>query len=251
MALVLEPLLTQDPALAPAAGARLDSIFDMVVAGGPVMIPLALSSVLALAYAFERMLRLRARALGTNGFERELEAALSAGGVARGVELCQQRSTPAARVMRVALVQWGAPFAEREKLVEDAARREVRALSANLKPLVYISMLAPLLGFLGTVYGMIVAFTTVALHEGLGRPELLAAGISQALITTAAGLTIAVPTQVLYFWLKSRVDTFARRVEELYAHVAEHLTLGAPIARTPAAPTTPPPAAPDIAVQPA
>jgi biopolymer transport protein ExbB len=203
---------------------RLDSIYDMVVAGGPVMVPLALCSVLAVAYTFERLMRLRASSLGTAGLEPELLAAVRAGGVQRGIELCEQRPSPASRVMRTALVRWPAPFAEREKLVEEAAVREVRALSGNLKPLHYIAMLAPLLGFLGTVYGMIVAFTTVALHGAVGKPELLAAGISQALITTAAGLTIAIPTQVAYYWLRSRIDRFARTVEALYAKLGETLT---------------------------
>ncbi len=202
---------------------RLDSIFDMIVAGGPVMVPLALCSIVALAYGFERLLRLRPGALGTAGLEPELLAAVRTGGVQRGIELCDLRPSPAARVMRTALARWSAPFAEREKLVEEAGLREVRALSGNLKPLHYIAMLAPLLGFLGTVYGMIVAFTTVAMQSAIGRPELLAAGISQALITTAAGLTIAIPTQVAYYWLKSRVERFARGVEEMYARLSEAL----------------------------
>jgi biopolymer transport protein ExbB len=232
---------------APQGGAaRLDSLFDMVVAGGPVMIPLALCSVVALAYAVERALRLRARALGTDGFGRELLAALSAGGAARGLQLCQERaSLPAARVMRTALARWHEPREEREKHVEEAALREVRTLSGNLKPLHYIAMIAPLLGFLGTVYGMIVAFQTIAVRqEALGKPELLAAGISQALITTAVGLTIAIPAQVAYFWLKSRVDRFARRTEELYASLIE--ALSPPI--VPAAPPAPP--APSLGLEP-
>jgi biopolymer transport protein ExbB len=219
--------------------ARLDSIFDMVLAGGPVMIPLAICSVLALGYAVERALRLRERALGANGFGKELLAAVAAGGVVRGLELCQQRPHLAAtRVLRTALARWGEPREEREKHVEEAALREVRALHAKLKPLHSIAVVAPLLGFLGTVYGMIVAFQTVALSgEALGRPELLAAGISQALITTAVGLTIAIPAQVAYFWLRSRVDRFARRLEELYAELVE--TLSPPIV-----PVAPPAAAP-------
>ena len=203
--------------------ARLDSIFDMVAAGGPVMIPLALCSVLALGFMIERAVRLRRSQLGTDGFTAELAAAIRAGGLPRALELVERRSTPAARVIRAGLLRWSAPFLEREKAVEEAGSREVRELGANLKPLVYIAMLAPLLGFLGTVYGMIVAFTTVALHEGLGRPELLAGGISQALITTAAGLTIAVPAQVAYYWLRSRVDRFARDTEALYAQMSELL----------------------------
>lgn len=210
----------------PAPRAQLDSVFDMVLAGGPVMVPLALCSVVALAYAIERMLKLRASALGTTALERELLPALAGGGVTRGLDVLERHATPAARVLRAGLSRWSAPYVEREKEVEEAGLREVRSLSANLKPLVYIAMLAPLLGFLGTVYGMIVAFSTVAQSEGLGRPELLAAGISQALVTTAAGLTIAVPAQVLYYWLRSRVERFSRAVEQLYALAGETLRRG-------------------------
>jgi biopolymer transport protein ExbB len=229
----------------PDGVARLDSIYDMLVAGGPVMVPLALCSVIALMYGIERLLRLRASVLGTTGLEEELLAAVRAGGTRRGIELCELRPSPAARVMRTALVRWPAPFTEREKLVEEAALREVRALSGNLRPLHYIAMLAPLLGFLGTVYGMIVAFTTVALHSAVGNPELLAAGISQALITTAAGLTIAIPTQVAYYWLKSRVERFARSVEAMYAKLGEALMsppTGSPVPPSHAAASAPDPA---------
>jgi biopolymer transport protein ExbB len=77
-------------------------------------------------------------------------------------------------------------------------------------------MIAPLLGLLGTVYGIIQAFSEVAFRQGQGKPEQLAAGLSQALVTTAAGLTIAVPAQAAYFWLKSKVDRFVRRAEDSY-----------------------------------
>ena len=73
-----------------------------------------------------------------------------------------------------------------------------------------VSAVAPLLGLLGTVIGMIKAFQTIALEKGIGKPELLAEGISQALVTTAAGLIVAIPAQVAYFYLKARIDRFAR-----------------------------------------
>ena len=125
--------------------------------------------------------------------------------------------------MHAALRAWGEPFLEREKAVEDAGAREVRRLSANLKPLVVVAMIAPLLGLLGTVWGMIVAFSTIAMQDGLGKPELLAAGISQALITTAAGLTIAIPTQAAYYYLKGRVERFTLQAEELYGELNHSL----------------------------
>jgi biopolymer transport protein ExbB len=112
---------------------------------------------------------------------------------------------------------------EREKAVEDAGARELARLNSHLRPLAIVAVLAPLLGFLGTVFGMIQAFITIALREGLGRPELLAAGISQALVTTAAGLCVAIPAQAAYFWFRGRVERFGRRVEDLYLELDEAL----------------------------
>ncbi|HKJ23635.1 MAG TPA: MotA/TolQ/ExbB proton channel family protein [Myxococcota bacterium] len=217
----------QPAATAPqSAAAGLGSVFDMVLGGGPMMVPIALCSIVALAYAVERWLRLRSSRLGTNGFGTELVAAVREGGAERGVELCAQQAYPLARVMQPALLGWRAPYLEREKTVEDAGHREVRRLSANLKPLVVVAMIAPLLGLLGTVWGMILAFGTIAAQDGLGKPAMLADGISQALITTAAGLSIAIPTQAVYYYLKGRVERFARQAEELYAQLCEVLAGG-------------------------
>jgi len=201
----------------------LDSILDMVLGGGPMMVPIALCSVVALAFAVERWLRLRSSMLGTGGFAPVLVAAVREGGAERGAELCTSKTSPLARVMKPALTGWRLPFLEREKVVEDAGQREVRRLSANLKPLVVVAMIAPLLGLLGTVWGMILAFSTIAAQDGLGKPAMLADGISQALITTAAGLAIAIPTQAIYYYLKGRVERFSRQAEELYLQLSEVL----------------------------
>ena len=215
-----------EPSILPAPQAELDSIFEMVLGGGPIMIPIALCSIVAMAYAVERWVRLRSGALGTDGFGGELLMAVKEGGPDRGLALCRERGLPLARVLQPALAAWQSPFLEREKAVEDAGQREVRRLSANLRPLVVVAMIAPLLGLLGTVWGMIVAFSTIAVQDGLGKPELLASGIGQALITTAAGLTIAIPTQAAYYYLKSRIERFTRSAEELYGKVAETLEAG-------------------------
>ena len=204
------------PASSSPPAQSLDSLFDMVVGGGPIMIPIALCSVIALAYSVERWVRLTPLKLGGRGFGRELVTALKEGGAERGLNLCQERKTPLARIMGTALSRWGQPFLEVEKAVEDAGAREVRHLSVNLRPLVVVAAIAPLLGLLGTVWGMIVAFSTIAMRDGLGKPELLASGISQALITTAAGLAIAIPTQAAYFYLKARIERFSRQTEDLY-----------------------------------
>jgi len=216
---MLQPLSTSGAA--PSAG--LGSLTDMIVSGGPVMIPIGLCSVVALAYTIERALQLRRGPLGLAELGGEIVQVVRAGGRQRALELCAAKPSPLARVLSSALARWSEPPLEREKAVEDAGLREVRRLSAGLRPLVVVTAIAPLLGLLGTVWGMILAFSTVARAEGLGRPELLADGISQALITTAAGLVIAIPTQAAYFWLKGRIERFARAAEDLYGELAAAL----------------------------
>jgi biopolymer transport protein ExbB len=203
------------------AAASLQSLFDMVASGGPVMIPIGLCSIVALTYAVERSLRLRTGNLGSAAFGRSLTSTVMESGPKKGLELCASRPNSLSRVFTAGLMRWNSPVLEREKALEDAGAREVKALSANLRPLVVVGMIAPLLGLLGTVWGMIEAFSNIALKEGLGKPELLASGISQALITTATGLAIAIPAQAAYFYFKAKIDRFVRRVENSYAEMAD------------------------------
>jgi len=206
-----------------ATSPALDSLYDMIVAGGPLMWPIGLCSVVALAFIVERTLRLRGGGLGTVRFGRQVVAAVREQGPEAGLMLCEDRSSSLARILRVGLARQGDPHLEVEKAVEDTGAREVKRLSANLRPLVVVGMIAPLLGLLGTVWGMIEAFSNIATQEGLGKPELLASGISQALVTTAAGLAVAIPAQAAYFYYKSRIDKFVRRTEELYAELTDAL----------------------------
>jgi biopolymer transport protein ExbB len=103
---------------------------------------------------------------------------------------------------------------DRESAVGDMAATQMRRLAHNLRPLLIVYLVAPLLGLLGTVWGMIESFGEIALQAGLGKPELLASGIYQALTTTAAGLVVAIPAIVLHHLLKGRLENFARLVED-------------------------------------
>jgi biopolymer transport protein ExbB len=203
---------------------QLDSLFAIVTSGGPLMIPIALCSVLALAYMVERSVRLRRGRLVRSAFHGELIGAVRDQGPDAGLALCTQDGTSQARILAAGLRRADAEFMEREKAVEDAGTREVDRLSANLRPLVVIGMIAPLLGLLGTVWGMIEAFSVISAGDGLGSPEALAGGISQALVTTAAGLAVAIPAQAAYYYFKSRIDAFVRRTEDLYLEVSDVLT---------------------------
>jgi len=208
-----------------AAGEGLPNLFDLVVAGGPLMWPIGACSVVALAFAAERWIALRASRLGGERFASDLVAGVREGGPERGLTLCAAQRTPLARIMDAALRRARATPAEREKHVEDVAALEVRSLSANLKPLLYVYVVAPLLGLLGTVWGLILCFASIATAGAMGKPELLATGVYQALVTTAAGLAVAIPTVVAYYALKGRVERFARRTEALYGAVEEGLAV--------------------------
>lgn len=224
--MILVPLLAQ--AAVPSSGAlpapvALDSFLDIARSGGPLMWPILFCSLVAVTFIVERALRLRDRELGTSGYGRAILDALVAGGPARALEACEREPLPLGRILRTGLQRAERSSLEREKAVEDAGAREIKRLNARLRPLSVVGMLAPLLGFLGTVFGMIQAFLNIALKDGLGRPELLAAGISQALVTTAAGLCVAIPAQAAYFWFRARIDRFARRTEDLYVELDEAL----------------------------
>jgi biopolymer transport protein ExbB len=201
----------------------LDTLYDIVVSGGILMWPIGFCSIVALTFIVERAIRLRERELGSKSYGRSILDALVAGGPPRAVEACKREARPLGRILCTGLERSERPMLEREKAVEDAGARELARLNSHLRPLAIVAVLAPLLGFLGTVFGMIQAFITIALKEGLGRPELLAAGISQALVTTAAGLCVAIPAQAAYFWFRGRVERFGRRVEDLYLELDEAL----------------------------
>ena len=215
-------LALQDAA---AEGVNLDlaSLYDMILDGGPLMVPIGLCSVVALAYTVERLLRLSMRAVGNSSLARALVARVEKEGAPGGVAFCRKSQKPLARILGAGLARADGSYAEAEKAAEDAGRREVKRLAGKLRPLVVVAMIAPLLGLLGTVWGMIEAFTSIAAHDGLGKPEVLASGISQALITTAAGLAVAIPTQAIYYYFRARIDRFARLVEDTQLELGELL----------------------------
>ena len=206
----------------PQAQAKLASLFDLVVSGGPVMIPIGIASVVALAYTIERLIRLRPAELGTSRLGQDIVEAADRGGPAAALSLCRERPRPLARILGAGLSRFGSPVLEMEKAVEDAGQRELRKLSANLRPLVVVAVIAPLLGLLGTVWGIMQAFRAIG-EGGIGRPEMLSYGISQALVTTAAGLAIAIPTQAAYYYFRGRIDAFVRGAEDVYLQLDEKL----------------------------
>ena len=128
--------------------------------------------------------------------------------------ICKENKSPIALVLAAGIRRWGKPAQEVEKAIVDAGERLGNKLRKYLKLFNGISTITPLLGLLGTVVGMIQSFNAIVITGAMGKPELLAAGISQALVTTAAGLTVAIPALIAHIYFSSRVDKLLMEVDE-------------------------------------
>ena len=181
--------------------------------GGPVMWPLLVFSIVALAFIVERFIALRRARINVNEFLAKIRKALIVNHSVRdAVKICEQYQGPVASIMKAGLLKYGQPTDEVEKTIENAAIYEMGRLERGLVVLATTANVAPLLGFLGTVTGMIKSFKALA-AAGLSNPGLVAAGISEALITTAAGLMIAIPVQLCYNYFMNRINRFVRDIE--------------------------------------
>ncbi len=189
------------------------SLFEILERGGLMMWPIAACSVIALTFAVERWVRLRPAALGRTKFAKRVVETMRTDGPAAALETCGTKNNALARILKRGLEHVEMPYLERDAILGDAAAHETKRLGANLRPLLIVWLIAPLLGLLGTVWGMIESFGAIADSGGIGKPELLASGIYQALTTTAAGLTVSIPAVVIYHLLRGRIESFARRVE--------------------------------------
>jgi len=181
--------------------------------GGIVMWPLLIFSLLALTFIVERGIALRRAKINVNEFLSKIRKALLVNrDVRAAVKVCEEYKGPVASVVKAALLKYGHPKEEIEKGIESAAVFESGRLERGLMVLSTTANVAPMLGFLGTVAGMIQSFETLA-AQGLTNPGAVAAGISVALITTATGLTIAIPAQLGYNYFMSRINKFMRDIE--------------------------------------
>ncbi len=181
--------------------------------GGPVMWVLLAFSIVALAVIIERAIALRRARINVNEFLAKIRKALLVNrSVREAVKICEQYRGPVASIMKAGLLKYGQPREDVEKTIENAALYEMGRLERGLVVLATTANVAPLLGFYGTVSGMISAFKALA-EQGLSNPGAVAAGISEALITTAAGLLIAIPVQLAYNYFTTRISRFVRDIE--------------------------------------
>lgn len=201
----------------PEEAVQINSVFDFVIKGGPLMIPIALCSLVAFTIIMERLITLRrSNVIPPTLVKKVRETLADDGGSRAAIDYCKANPSPASAVLAAAIKRLGESEELLEKHIQEAGERESLKLRKRLRVLSVIGSIAPLLGLLGTITGMITAFQTVAASgEALGRTELLAEGIYEAMITTAAGLIVAIPVLVCYHWLVAKVDGLVMQIDAL------------------------------------
>ncbi len=183
--------------------------------GGWMMYPIALCSFVVTVYSFERLLFLRGGRVIPRPFVRRLIEMLEQQQIDRdeAIELCQKNPSPIAEIISTAIRRYGRPAVDVEQAVMDTGSRVTNSMRKHLRLLSAVSNVCPLLGLLGTVLGMIEAFNEISGANAMGRPELLAGGISQALLTTASGLFVAIPAYLSYMFFTGRVDKLVMEMD--------------------------------------
>lgn len=191
-------------------------MYSFVIKGGPIMIPIILASIIALAIIIERLVHLYRAKIDTKKFMDQIQALLKRNKIVDAIDMCEQTPGPIAHIMKAGILKHDRPKIEIKEAVEDAGIHEVPRLERRLGILSTIAHISPLMGLLGTVTGMVKSFQIIqekatTLHPV--SPGDLAGGIWEALITTVAGLVVAIPALVAYNYLVSVVDNYVAEME--------------------------------------
>jgi len=201
-------------------------IYSFLARGGIVMIPIALGSVIALAIFLERLWSLQHRKILPDGLFDRIMRLAEKRNYEEALTTCMESPSPLGRILAVGIRRRGMSRSEIKEILEEAGRREVSSMLRFVEALGVTASVEPLLGLLGTVTGMIQVFQQVvaSARHGAIDPGQLASGIWEALITTAAGLVVAIPAFVAYRYLISRTDSLASEMEESALAIADELS---------------------------
>ncbi len=213
------PFSTEDPI-------PTKSLWDMVLAGGPLLVPILICSFILMVFVFERTVNLRRSRVIPGPFVKRLLLQLRENQIDRKQALarCEENSSHVAKVLAAAVRKWGRPAVEVEQAILDEGERAANVLRRYLRVINGVATVCPLFGLLGTVWGMMEAFNAIATASAMGRPELLAGGISQALLTTAAGLFVAIPALIFYMFFVGRVDSLIMDIDSLGQELVGHIS---------------------------
>jgi biopolymer transport protein ExbB len=202
-------------------------MLDLVVKGGPVMYPIILCSIVALAIVIERVYHLHRAKIDTRKFMDEIANVLRRNKIMEAIEICDKTPGPIAHILKAGILKHDRPKHEIKEAIEEAGLYEVPRMEKNLTALSTIAHISPLLGLLGTVVGMVGCFQIIQQKSTSLNPVSpgdLAGGIWQALITTVVGLAVAIPVYVAYNYLVSRVNHLVLDMERSATDLINILT---------------------------
>ncbi len=202
-----------------AAGWTIISAIDK---GGPMMYPILFCSILMVGIAIERFYTLRRKNIINPDFIEKVRAHWNWKDIHLGLQLCNSYDNSLSRILKAGLLRFGGKVDEIERAIEGAGQHEASLLTSNLRVLGAVANITPMIGLLGTVFGMIKAFHVIS-QSGTGNPGLVASGISEALITTAAGLLVGIPALALYHYFRGRIERFVFEMEEVSVQLVEEL----------------------------
>lgn len=200
------------------------NLYELFLQGGPVMWPILACSIVALAISIERYFTLRRASIDTRDFMETMRKVLEKNRIQQAIEICDETDAPVARIMKAGILKHDRKKEDIRESIDDAGQLEIPRLERYLSALATCAHIAPLLGLLGTVAGMIQAFAQIQHKQGLVNPSDLAEGIGNALVTTAAGLAVAIPTVVIYNYYVTRVDNMVVEMEISSSELVELLT---------------------------
>jgi biopolymer transport protein ExbB len=197
-------------------------MWEMILAGRYMMIPIAIASFVGLAVIIERWMVLRKGSIIFPEIAEAVETLPASPSLSVAYAICERRPGPFANVVTAGLDHADNDWTIIRDVLEEAGRQEATRLTRRLGVLETVAAVSPLLGLLGTVIGMIRVFGSVS-QTGLNNPEVLSAGISEAMVTTAAGLIIGIPALVAYNWLNGRADRIIFDLEYYSSKVLDTL----------------------------
>ena len=195
-------------------------MFELIVAGGWLMAPIILCSILAFTIVVERLLTLRERKIAPPNLAEQIIKLHRRNRITPEAIDKLYRNSPLGRILASGLRNMNGPREMMKESIEEEGRQVVLDLERFLNTLGTIASIAPLLGLLGTVIGMIKVFAVIT-SLGVGDPKILADGISEALLTTAAGLSVAIPSVMFYRYLRGRVDELLLKMEAQAVYLVE------------------------------
>ena len=189
------------------------SVWDLTIKGGIIMIPIGILWVLAIYLFVERLLTINKANQNPDVFMQRIKELVTKGDINGAKLLCAQNETPIARMIEKGIARIGSPLKNIEASIENVGKLEVFKLEKSLPTLATVAGAAPMLGFLGTVMGMVEAFIAISQEEGSVSPKLLSSGIYTAMITTVAGLIVGIMAYLAYNFLVSKVQKVVHKME--------------------------------------